>query len=160
MFSKIADGDAPILVVMTLLVAPSRGYADDTPRSPSRPWPIWNWQNHQPRQDHLKAAHTDDLTAQDARKVDQLYWQLEGRIADRDGQLRCKDHLAAGARKVPGRKQCEDSAVSPSADHHGAATLTLRSARCAAARIEHYSGPQIKSPSCPIRLTRSGCYNE
>jgi hypothetical protein len=79
MLSKIADAAAPILVVMTLLVAPSRGYSEETPRSPSRPWPIWNWQNHQPRQDQLKAAHTDDLTAQDARKVDQLYWQLEGR---------------------------------------------------------------------------------
>jgi len=43
---------------------------------------------------------------------------------------------------VPGRERCEDSAVSPCADHYGAVTLTLLSARCAAAKIEHCSGPQ------------------
>ena len=79
MLSKIAHATAPILVVLILLVAPSPGYAENPPTPPSRPWPIWNWHNHQPRQDQLKAAHMDDLGPQDARKVDQLYWQLEGR---------------------------------------------------------------------------------
>jgi len=43
------------------------------------PWPIWNWHNHQPRQDQLDAMHKRDVTPEESREIDRLYMQLEQR---------------------------------------------------------------------------------
>jgi hypothetical protein len=78
MLPKIAAASASILIGVSLLVMPSPGHAQNPPTARPQPWPIQNWHQLQPRADQLSATHTDDLTPQDARKVEQLYWELEG----------------------------------------------------------------------------------
>jgi hypothetical protein len=52
--------------------------ATAVPMPRPRPWPIWNWRNHQPNEARLDALHTRDVTADEARRVDRLYRELEG----------------------------------------------------------------------------------
>ena len=109
MFRMITAASVGILVGVTLLLPTSRGYAEEKPPSHLGSWPIWNWHNHQPRAD---AVHTDDLTPQDARKVEQLYWQLEGQSPDGSDHCDAKSippqerdqcRAESGARVVPSR---------------------------------------------------------
>jgi hypothetical protein len=109
MFRRIPAASAGIAVVVILMASTSQGYAEDEPPSHPGPWPIWNWYNHQPRVD---AAHNDDLTPQDARKVDQLYWELEGQSPDRTNRCHTKSippqerdqcRAEGGARVLPSR---------------------------------------------------------
>jgi hypothetical protein len=94
MFRTITAASVGIVVGLTLLLPISHGNAEEKAPSRSGSWPIWNWHNHQPRAD---AVHTDDLTPQDARKVEQLYWQLEGQSPD--GSDHCD------ARPIPPRER-------------------------------------------------------
>jgi hypothetical protein len=61
------------------LALTSVAYAKDAALLHPGPWPIWNWHNHQPRQDQLNAMHERDVTPEESREVDRLYMQLEQR---------------------------------------------------------------------------------
>lgn len=60
-----------------MLAAAAPGRAEETPRPHHGPWPIHHWHQLQPRGDQLTEMHVEDVTPQEARKVEQLYWQLE-----------------------------------------------------------------------------------
>ena len=66
-----------LLLCVTLLAAASPRAAQNAPQIHPGPWPIWNWHNHQPRQDQLDAMHKSDVTPDEAREIDRLYMQLE-----------------------------------------------------------------------------------
>ena len=104
MWLKVAAASTRIVLGMALLVPPSRGYAENAPTPRPGTWPIQNWHQLQPREDQLKAMHMDDLTPEDARKVEQLYWELEGQSTN--GAVKCD------ARSIPPRErnQCRAAA--------------------------------------------------
>ena len=100
MLPKTAAASARVLLAMILLVLTSHGHAKTVPTSHPGPWPIRHWHQLQPRADQLHAMHVDDLTPQEARKVDQLYRELEGR------SLRGTDNCDGGAVPARERDQC------------------------------------------------------
>jgi Spy/CpxP family protein refolding chaperone len=51
------------------------GFAADAAHQ--RPWPIYDWRNHQPTQGELNALHEQDVTPDEAKEVDELHNQLE-----------------------------------------------------------------------------------
>jgi hypothetical protein len=93
MFDKPVIASAIIVLAAVLLAPASPGYAQAAVQQTaaqrqataqraaaqrhSGPGPIWQWRNHQPREDQLKALHKNDLTPDEAAVVDQLYEQLE-----------------------------------------------------------------------------------
>jgi len=94
---RIAAASIGFVFGAILLFPVSRGYAEHATTLHPGPWPIRNWHQLQPRADQLKAMHTDDLTPEDARKVEQLYWQLEGQSPN--GVVNCD------AKSVPPRER-------------------------------------------------------
>lgn len=113
MLRTLAIASATVLLGTVLLV-PQNGYAEDQPPSHPGPWPIWHWQNHQPTQAQLQAMHAQDVTAEQARKVEQLYWELEGfspkgtdnceaRAIPPEQRAECRAEGGANARVLPSR---------------------------------------------------------
>jgi hypothetical protein len=103
-----------LVVLEALLLAPMpAGHARDLTRDSARdsapihpgPWPIWHWHNHQPRRDQLRAMHKRDLTSEEAREVDRLYWELEspGELAGRTAGFACsyRHHRTCRERAAP-----------------------------------------------------------
>ena len=70
-------GALKIVICVILLGSTLPGYAEDAPQLHPGPWPIWHWQNHQPRQDQLDAMHKSNVTPEELREIDRLYMQLE-----------------------------------------------------------------------------------
>jgi hypothetical protein len=50
--------------------------AQETRQVHPGPWPIYDWLNHQPTEDELRAAHERDVSRSQAREIDRLYDQL------------------------------------------------------------------------------------
>jgi hypothetical protein len=63
------------LALASLLLA-NIGSAEDSPPLHKGPWPIRNGHNYQPTEHELRALHLEDVTPDQARKVDRLYDQL------------------------------------------------------------------------------------
>jgi hypothetical protein len=114
MLHNIAVAFARISFVLPLLMTVTSGYAEKAPFLHRGPWPIHRWHQLQPRADQLNAMHVHDLTRQEARKVDKLYWELEGQapngadycdavaVSARDYR-QCRAAHSAGARVLPSR---------------------------------------------------------
>jgi hypothetical protein len=73
MSRKIVFGVA--LALASLLLA-NIGSAEDSPPLHKGPWPIRNGHNYQPTEYELRALQLEDVTPDQARKVDRLYDQL------------------------------------------------------------------------------------
>jgi hypothetical protein len=73
MSSKAIFG--PALVVSSLLLA-NVGYAEQPPPVHKGPWPIHNGHDYQPTQSELRSSHLNDVTPDQARRIDRLYDQL------------------------------------------------------------------------------------
>jgi hypothetical protein len=73
MSSKIVFVGA--VIVASLLLA-KVGFAEDALPFHKGPWPIHNGRNYQPTEVELRAMHQEDVTPDQARKIDQLYDQL------------------------------------------------------------------------------------
>jgi hypothetical protein len=72
-----AVGALCVLPFLALLVSTNHVIAQEDVGPAHGPGPIWNGQNHQPRQDQLDALHQNDVTAKDSQKIERLYEQLE-----------------------------------------------------------------------------------
>jgi hypothetical protein len=79
MLHKSTTTAAIIMLAAALLAPASPGYAQPSAQrfATRHTGPIWQWRNHQPRQDQLKALHKKDLTSEEAIVVDRLYRQLQ-----------------------------------------------------------------------------------
>jgi hypothetical protein len=105
MLYKLAIAPIVTLLATFLVIPASRGYAENAPLPHRGPWPIWHWHNHQPRRDQLRAMHKRDLTSEEAREVDRLYWELEspGELAGRTAGFACsyRHHRTCRERAAP-----------------------------------------------------------
>jgi hypothetical protein len=70
---------ANFVLCFILLAAAPFGYAQEAPRRHPTPWPIWHWHQHQPTRAELRAMHEHDVTLAEAREINRLYMQLEGK---------------------------------------------------------------------------------
>jgi hypothetical protein len=52
------------------------GFAEEASSLHQGDWPIHNWHDQQPTEDHLNALGQPDITANQAQEVDRLYDQL------------------------------------------------------------------------------------
>ena len=66
-----------VLLFAALLFSGTPVGAQGDARPTGVPWPIWNGQNHQPRQDQLDALHEREVTPKESEEIDRLYMQLE-----------------------------------------------------------------------------------
>jgi hypothetical protein len=98
--------------LLTVLIPVLCGVANAAPTRHPRPWPIHNWHQFQPRETQLKAMHIQDITPREARKVNRLYWELEGQTVN--GAVDCDTNIIplkqrnqcraeAGTRVLPSR---------------------------------------------------------
>lgn len=72
MSSKVNFASA---LIATLFIPPALGFAETRPIHRGA-WPIYDWLNHQPTEDELRAFHERDVSRSQAREVDRLYDQL------------------------------------------------------------------------------------
>jgi len=63
-------------LVAALVVPVGAGFAQEKQPVHKGPWPIYNWLNHQPTEDELRASHERDVSRAQGREIDQLYDQL------------------------------------------------------------------------------------
>ena len=63
-------------LVAALSIPAELGVAEGTGAGHVGPWPIHNGLDHQPTQDELRALHQQDVTSDQAQKIDRLYDEL------------------------------------------------------------------------------------
>jgi hypothetical protein len=73
MSSKSAFGATAVLASLLLT---NIGSAEDAPSLRKGSWPIRNGHNYQPTQRELRDLHREDVTSEEARKIDRLYDEL------------------------------------------------------------------------------------
>jgi hypothetical protein len=73
MSNKVAFATA-LVTALSLLAPPV--IAQESAAFHRGPWPIHNGFNHQPTQNELGALHLQDVTPNEARRIDRLYDQL------------------------------------------------------------------------------------
>jgi hypothetical protein len=124
MLHKFIPKAARILFVLPLLATALPGYAMGA--SPVRyakknaalrhrgPWPIYRWHDLQPTEKQLRAMHIRDITRREARRVGELYWELQS-MQPNGGEncnsfaiqgserARCRASLARRAYVIPSR---------------------------------------------------------
>lgn len=123
MFRRVAAVVISALFVAPLLMPPSVAYGETGPEKHPEPWPIQKWHFMQPTEKQLKSLHAQDVTPEEADKIDQLYWELQG------------DSLG-------GSPDCDAAAVSPK-DREQCRASTGKRARVLPARPV----PMIMAPS-------------
>ena len=77
-------------LVAALSIPAGLGIAQDAPPVHKPPWPIYNWLNHQPTEDELRALHEQDVTRAQAREIDRLY-----------------DELMSSSKRIPGQRPAQ-----------------------------------------------------